>query len=305
MKLPILLAAGLVAAGCASDEMRVDGTLAGEWAGDSLWVSAGDAAEPVAVRDGAFSLSAPPSGSLELRIGAAAGEGARLRIGRLGPGTRLSLDRLRLDARRGLAFPSSIRLDGVELIEINGLRMADRDAAPGEVEVSGTVLAASGSADALVLRPDAPDRPDYAVLIDSATRVTDPSGADARLGALSAGDPVHVGGRMDGPYLNAERIVLSRADRRDDEGDDDAPDPAPRRADAPATATARSRSIESDQDSDRGGGREGKGKGKGKGEGKGDRGEFQGPAGHRPPPGMCRDWNPDLPPGQQPPPRKC
>lgn len=29
------------------------------------------------------------------------------------------------------------------------------------------------------------------------------------------------------------------------------------------------------------------------------------PPGHLPPPGECRDWDPNLPPGQQPPPYKC
>jgi hypothetical protein len=34
-------------------------------------------------------------------------------------------------------------------------------------------------------------------------------------------------------------------------------------------------------------------------------GRFDVPAGHQPPPGMCRLWYPGRPPGQQPPPQDC
>ncbi len=94
---------------------------------------------------------------------------------------------------------------------------------------------------------------------------------------------------MQSGYLYAERIIIQRIIVQ---GADE------RREDSPTGAAAPPRAQDQEDQSEKPDKKRDK-----KAKRKKGRGDI--PAGHRPPPGECRDWNPNLPPGQQPPPRKC
>lgn len=280
----VLCVAAAAAGGCSSRDVALRGTLGEGWRDQRLFVSVDGLPGRVEVEGDTFSLSGIPAGPVILRIGSGDAEIARMDIRGLAAGASLSLERIRRARGRELAFPSAVRVEGADRVTINGIRMADPDALPRRVEAGGVVLALDDDEDALLVRPRDEDLPDLPVVVTDSTRVFDASGEDASLERLSPGDPVRVGGRTGSGYLYAERITLEGT--------------APSAAGEPARST---RSPERGRDSDEA--REDREEPRE--EGRRGRERRRVPEGHRPPPGECRDWDPDLPPGQQPPPRKC
>lgn len=276
-----------LAAACADQGVELRGTLADGWTGGALFVSVEGAPERVEVRQNAFALDGLPAGPVRLRIQEEDGEAARVDIHDLPAGASLSLQRIRLREGRELAFPSAVRIRGAELVTINGIRMADPGALPRRVEAEGEVLAVRDQGDALIVRPRSDDLPDLPVVVTPATRVTDHSGEDVSPERVSVGDSVLVKGPTEAGYLLAEHIRLADSPPGRSRGRAaEEPEPRPR---AREIREPREAPDEQRRETRRGS----------------ERGRKDVPKGHRPPPGECRDWDPDLPPGRQPPPRKC
>ena len=282
---------------CSEREVRLQGTVAAGWTGGPLFVSTADRPEPLAIQDGAFAIAGIPAGPVDLRIRSDSEEIARMDIGTLPEGTELSLERIRIREERGLAFPSAIRAEGVDMVTINGIRIADPEALPNRVEANGVVLAISEDADALVVRPQGQALPDLSVVVTPATLVTGTPRETASLDGVSAGDSVRVEGRTESGYLYAERVTLT--DARPAGG------PIPGRAER--IPGERSPAPEPQEERKKASADESRGKREKRPASRraSERASPKIPKGHRPPPGECRDWNPNLPPGQQPPPRKC
>jgi hypothetical protein len=283
MKRIILLCVAAVAAGgCSQRDVTVRGSLGEGWRDQRLFVSVDGTPERVEIEGDTFALPGITPGAVTLRIGSEDAEIARIDIRDLAAGASLSLDRLRRDRARDLAFPSAVRVEGGGPATINGIRMADASALPPRLEAVGAVLARSDGRRRLLVRPRSDDLPDLPVVITDSTRVVDADGEDASLRRLSPGDSVRVDGRTAAGYLYAERITLIGAWA------------SARTLSEPALSTGRARDYAEARDGEAP--REPRGRG---------REDRRVPAGHRPPPGECRDWDPSLPPGQQPPPRKC
>jgi Domain of unknown function (DUF5666) len=280
--LTLLCAAAIAAGGCSQRDVTLRGSLGEGWRDERLFVSVDGMPERVEIQGDTFALSGISAGRVTLRIGSEDAEIARIDIRELAAGASLSLERLRRDRARHLAFPSAIRIEGGGPVTINGIRMADPGSLPPRLEAEGVVLALSDGRRRLLVRPGSGNLPDLPVVATDSTRVLDAAGEDASLRRLSPGDSVQVAGRTEAGYLYAERITMAGA--RESSGT-----PA-----EPARSTGRARDDEEARDEAEP--RESRGRG---------REDRQVPAGHRPPPGECRDWNPNLPPGQQPPPRKC
>ncbi|HEX2078084.1 MAG TPA: DUF5666 domain-containing protein [Longimicrobium sp.] len=287
MKALTLFCVAAVAAGCSRNETALRGSLGEGWSDEPLFVSVDGVPEPVAVVSDTFALSGIPAGPVILRIRNEHGEMARIEIRDLPAGASLSLERIRRRRREDLAFPSAVRMEGGDAVTINGIRMADPDALPRRVEADGVVLAMDDEEDAMLVRPRSADVPDLPVVVTDSTRVLDAAGEDASLARLSAGDTVRVEGRTASGYVYAERIRLAGAPANVPDADEPA-----RGTRAPERARDAGEAREADEPRSVSRRRESRGRG-------------QVPEGHKPPPGECRDWDPNLPPGQQPPPRKC
>lgn len=278
----LLCVAAFAAGGCSQREVTLRGSLGEGWRDQRLFVSVAGMPERVEIVGDTFALSGIPAGRATLRIGSEDAEIARIDIRALAAGASLSLDRLRRDQARDLAFPSAIRVEGGGPVVINGIRMADPRALPPRLEAEGAVLALSDGRRRLLVRPRSQDLPDLPIVVTDSTRVLDAAGDEASLRRLSPGDSVQIAGRTEAGYLYAEQITLAgeRASARTPSG--------------PARSSGRARDDEEAREEDEP--REWRGRG---------REDRRVPAGHRPPAGECRDWDPNLPPGQQPPPRKC
>jgi hypothetical protein len=105
----------------------------------------------------------------------------------------------------GVAFASA--LDGEATATVNGLRMAGPEALPRSVGVRGRVLALSGDADALVLRPDDESLPDLRVLVTPGTAFEWESGEPADV-YVSIGDSLRVEGPVEAGYVVATALIL-------------------------------------------------------------------------------------------------
>lgn len=176
--------------------------------GDSLHVRVGEGAEPVPVRDGSFEVAGVPPGPVVLRFGGGEEEVARMEVRGLPEGAELTLEEVRIHRESGLAFPGAIRLEGAEVVRINGIRRAPPGAVPEEVVAGGTVLAVSNAADALLFRPADEALPDLRVVLTPGTEVETIAGDSASPGELEAGDPARVEGGTVGGMVVARRIVV-------------------------------------------------------------------------------------------------
>ena len=274
MKITVPLSAALLLGACSQEGVVLGGTLSEGWPQEPLEMMVEGEGSVSSVRGGEFRLDGLPAGPVRLRIRSGDEEVAHLEIGSLPAGAEVLLERIRRSPRSDLAFPATVRLKGADMALINGLRMADPDVLPTRVEGSGTILAMNDGADRLILRPSNERLPDLPVVVTPETRIEYTSGEPADLRSVEQGDPLLVEGRTDAGYLYARQIVLGSTWRGGATG--------PPREDREG-AGENSREVESSE-TDTGRGI---------------------PEGHRPPPGECRDWDPNLPPGQQPPPRKC
>ena len=306
---PRVVLALLTAASCSSGEATLRGTLAEPGSGGQLTARLAGHPGGAQAFDSTFEFSGIPPGPLELRFAEDDDELGRIGIADLPSGATLSLERIRIDEDENLAFPSAVQIDGADLVTVNGIRMGNPDALPGRVKQEGTVLAINRGADRLLVRPVSEELPDLPVVITPATRVISQDGDSTSLRDLSRGDSLRVEGRGRSGYLYAEQITMTRAG-----GEPSSPDFDRQSIGKESATRTRTELEEREQDRERGSEsrrdqeREEKKRDKKekRDERRGsERGRSDIPAGHRSPPGECRDWNPNLPPGQQPPPRKC
>jgi hypothetical protein len=251
MKRMLILGTVVLLVACGESGATVEGVLLGEGrtaAVRDAWVIGREGREEVS--DGRFVLRDVPPGVVDLRLGDNRGEAARLLIHGLPAGAHLSLHDLRLERGTRLVFPSRIDLDGARTVTINGIRMAPPGSVSGRLREQGVLLAVSGAADALLVRPLNERLPDLRVVVTPTTDVTTPDGDPADAELLSAGDTVQVEGAAEQGYLVATRIVAPRssvlrsaADEEEDAAPARAARPAPSRSTPATRATAEPRSA--------------------------------------------------------------
>ncbi|HEY0019161.1 MAG TPA: hypothetical protein VGC13_22865 [Longimicrobium sp.] len=199
-------ALALAACGGGDDGAVVEGTFHPGLAATGVWVVESERSEPA--DSSGFRLADLTPGPVSLRLMRGSDTAAVLNVSGLGPGMRLALQGLRVDAESGLAFPRSVELDGGPVVTVNGLRMAPAGRVPREVDARGAVLAWSSDVGALLLRPDDARLPDLRVVVGPSTQVvgTDGGGADAT--TLEPGDSLRVEGRFEEGYVLATRLTL-------------------------------------------------------------------------------------------------
>lgn len=195
--------AALLVSGCGRST-TVSGTLAEGEDADSVWDFAGD--ERAEVDADSFSISGMRGEVIDLRF-IDGDDLARMEI-RGAAGEEVHLQDVWFD--EGVAYPSSVRLGGGGTVTVNGIRMMDRDRLPGEIDAEGTVLALSGSGDAMLVRPADSSLPDLRVVVTPATSVASPDGDPVDAKTAEEGDTVRVRGRTENGYLVAAEIVLPR-----------------------------------------------------------------------------------------------
>lgn len=259
--LPMLLALALLGA-CGDDPATISGTLDPDLEASQVWILGGP--EGSAVTDGGFLLEDVTGDTVDLRFADGDGERGRMRIHGVRPGARIELERIWEEEER--LYPARVRLDGVDLIEINGIRYGNAGEPGEEVETSGRVLAVTSSGDAILLRPVDTALPDLRVVVTPGSRVVSPDGEPIEADRLERGDSIGVRATREGGFLVATELVLPRESAARERGAGEVDETPSRTAAAPAAGSAavaareeRSRDGADDQ---------GKGRGKGKGKGK-------------------------------------
>lgn len=208
----MLCGAALLVSGCGRTT-TVSGTLAEGESADSVWDFAGD--ERAEVDADSFTISGLRGEVIDLRF-IDGDDLARMEI-RGAAGEEIHLRDVWLDD--GVAYPSSVRIGGGGTVTVNGIRMMDPDRLPAEIDAEGTVLARSGSGDALLVRPADSSLPDLRVVVTPATSVASPDGDPVEAKTAEEGDTVRVRGRTENGYLVAAEMVLPRrAATREDSG---------------------------------------------------------------------------------------
>lgn len=214
MKFSIISLAAFLCAACGSDGLLVQGTPRAELlpksAEDSLYVWLDEGGTPAAFREGGFTFREVRGGALVLRIGDGEEALGRLELSDLPEEGAVVLDGLRLDRSSGLVFPDSVRLDGVGIIRVNGLRMASSDALPEEIETNGAVLSVARSGDALLFRPADEALPDLRVVVTPGTETVTPDGDPTDPSDLEAGDTLSLSGTVEAGLVIARRLVVAR-----------------------------------------------------------------------------------------------
>lgn len=262
------LAASLASAGCGGGSIEISGDLAEGEHADSVLHFGG--AARVAVAGDSFRIQGLDGEVVDLRFVNDDGLHARMEI-RDAPGGPIHLRGIWMD--RGAAYPSGVRIEGGGTITINGVRMADPEGMPGELEAAGVVLAASGSGDAMLVRPDADHLPDLRVVVTPATSVTSPDGDPVEVDRVEQGDSVTVRGPIQNGYLVASEVVLprrsaTRGERGDGDERGDGGERGGRDGDGDGNGGGGDRRGKEASDEERSGDR-GRGKGKGRGRGRG------------------------------------
>lgn len=262
------LAASLASAGCGGGSIEISGDLAEGEHADSVLHFGG--AARVAVAGDSFRIQGLDGEVVDLRFVNDDGLHARMEI-RDAPGGPIHLRGIWMG--RGAAYPSGVRIEGGGTITINGVRMADPEGMPGELEAAGVVLAASGSGDAMLVRPDADHLPDLRVVVTPATSVTSPDGDPVEVDRVEQGDSVTVRGPIQNGYLVASEVVLprrsaTRGERGDGDERGDGGERGGRDGDGDGNGGGGDRRGKEASDEERSGDR-GRGKGKGRGRGRG------------------------------------
>src|SRR3954449_8491893 len=209
MRAFLLLMVGLAACGGAADRVSIRGDFADSASAPEV-VRAVEAAREAEVKGGAFELGGLTAGPATLRLVRGAGSAGTLALDNAPAGTSVMLHGLRTDARSGRAFPRSVELTGVDVLQVNGVRMANDVALPAQVDAHGAILALTAERDALLFRPDDAALPDLRVVVGLATETVTPQGAPVDVASLARGDSVRVKGRADHVFVVAERLTVSR-----------------------------------------------------------------------------------------------
>jgi hypothetical protein len=209
MRAFLLLMVGLAACGGAADRVSIRGDFADSASAPAV-VRAVEAAREAEVKGGAFELGGLSAGPATLRLVRGADSAGTLALDNAPAGTRVVLHGLRTDARSGRAFPRSVELTGVDVLQVNGVRMANDAALPAAVDAHGAILALTAERDALLVRPDDAALPDLRVVVGLATETVTPEGARVDAASLARGDSVRVKGRADHGFVVAERLTVPR-----------------------------------------------------------------------------------------------
>jgi hypothetical protein len=205
----LLLTVGLAACGGAADRVSIRGDFADSASAPEV-VRAVEAAREAEVKGGTFALGGLSAGPATLRLVRGADSAGTLALDNAPAGARVVLHGLRTDARSGRAFPRSVELTGVDVLQVNGVRMANDAALPAEVDAHGAILALTAERDALLVRPDDAALPDLRVVVGLATETVTPEGAPVDAASLARGDSVRVKGRSDHGFVVAERLTVAR-----------------------------------------------------------------------------------------------
>lgn len=216
------LASLLLLAACGGDAATLRGTLRADQlpgdGSDTLYVWT-DPGRRVAVLDGAFALEEVAPGAVTLGFAEGEDSIARMEIGGL-PGGVVELRGIRIDRESGLAFPAAVVPEGDAVVTVNGLRYGGR--LPERVEAEGAVLAVSGEADALLVRPADGGLPDLRVVVGPLTETLTPDGDPVSAREIEAGDSVRVVGETEAGYVLASRITVPREAALREAGEEDA-----------------------------------------------------------------------------------
>jgi hypothetical protein len=203
------LVLGVAACGGGADRVSIRGDFA-DSASAATAVRAVEAEREVEVKGGAFELGDLSAGPATLRLVRGADTSATLALDNAPAGAGVVLHGVRVDPRSGRAFPRSLELTGVELLLVNGVRMADDARVPAQVDAHGAILALSDARDALLFRPDDASLPDLRVVVGLATETATAEGEPVEAASLARGDSVTVKGRADHGFVVAERLTVRR-----------------------------------------------------------------------------------------------
>lgn len=261
---PVVLA---LLAGCGGAPATIHGTVADDVRADSVWHFGGEARAELDADT--FRLESLRGDTIDLRFTGSDGLHARMEIRDVRPGARVRLHGIWIDD--DVAHASGVTLEGTDAVTINGIRMGDPQRLPAEVEVDAVVLAASGSGDALLVRPLDGDLPDLRIVGTPATNVRTRDGDPTDRDEATAGDTIRVVGATHAGYVVASELVLPR---RSGARSGDAGDGAARAFSAERAAeTERTGGpvVEERSEEGKNGGR-GKSRGRGRGRGEGRRG---------------------------------
>jgi len=209
MRASLLLIIGLAACRGAADRVSIRGDFADSASAPAL-VRAVEAEREAEVKGGAFELGGLSAGPATLRLVRGADTAGTLALDNAPAGAGVVLHGLRTDARSGRAFPRAVELTGVDLLLVNGVRMAGDDALPAEVDTHGAILALTDERDALLVRPDDAALPDLRVVVGVAAEAVTPEGAPVDLASLARGDSLRVQGHVDHGFVVAERLTVPR-----------------------------------------------------------------------------------------------
>ena len=191
-------------AGCA-DGVAIEGNLLEADDAAQVWIEGTEIAGPIDA--GAFRLEGVSGDTIDLLFGADGEAEGRMRLLGLPGGGALSLHDVWIDDE--IAFPSAVTLSGGRTVSINGMRMAGADRLGDAVDAAGTVLAVDDGGERIIIRPVDDGLPDLRVLVGEETVRTE-DGDPVRASRLSFGDSVHVRGTVDGGYVMATEVTVSR-----------------------------------------------------------------------------------------------
>lgn len=213
-RLAIAAAAAVLAVGCGSS-VTVSGTMQDDADGASVWHYRGD--ERAEIEADSFRLEGLRGEAIDLRFTDDDGAHARMEIREVSGGAHLRLLGVWVDD--GVAYPS--RVEGVDRVVVNGVRMGDPASLPGTVDERGVVMAAGRSGDAFIVRPLEGGLPDLRVVVSPATEVVSPDGEPAPARGTAVGDTVQVAGGVESGYVVATRLEVPRRAALREDGDDD------------------------------------------------------------------------------------
>ena len=271
MRAFFLLVFAVSACGGGADRVSIRGDFADSASAAAL-VRAVEAEREAEVKGGAFELRGLAAGPATLRLVRGADTAVTLALDNAPAGAGVVLHGLRTDARSGRAFPRAVELTGVDLLLVNGVRMANNATLPAEVDAHGAILALTDERDAILFRPDDAALPDLRVVVGLATETVTPDGDQIDVMSLGRGDSVRVKGRADQGFVVAERLTVPRrfaldaAPPADAVASRSASEPAPVAASAPRPPTPRVRAAPAPVRVLKG---QGRGRGGGRGHGKG------------------------------------
>jgi hypothetical protein len=191
---------------CGGDEITIHGSLAEGADADHVWIVGGS--ESAAIEADSFRITGIDGDLVDIRFTSDDGEEARMELRDVAGGTVVRLRDVWFDD--GMAFPSTIETDGADRVLVNGIRMADISGLAGEASMEGTVIAASRSGDAIILRSRDSGQADVRVVVTPGTLVLSPDGEPADLEDVDDGDELSVRGTWESGYLIAAEIIAAR-----------------------------------------------------------------------------------------------